>query len=56
MNIGDKYLICGGYGRYILIVDPKTDKYTFESQIKGDFVYYRAYWVDNIHGLDPNKK
>jgi len=56
MNIGDKYLICGGFGRYLLIVDPKTDKYIFESQIKGNFVYYRAYWVDNIHGLDQNKK
>jgi arylsulfate sulfotransferase len=49
MNVGENYMISGGSGNYLLIVDPKTDKYLFEAKL--NYCNYRGYYVDNIDGI-----
>ena len=49
-KVGQNYFIGGGYGKYMLLVDPKTDKYLFEMRI--NLPSYRAYLVDSLYGLE----
>ena len=49
-KVGNNYLICGGAAKYILLVDPKTDKYIFEMRV--NLMSYRAYKVDSLYGLE----
>jgi hypothetical protein len=53
-KLGDKYFICGGVARYLLLVDPTTDKYHFE--MSGNLASYRAYVVDSIYGLERGEE
>lgn len=52
-KVNGKYLVCGGYSKYIAMIDPKTDNYIFYS--KGNHLHYRVYWTDNIYGLESKK-
>ncbi|NDC40939.1 MAG: hypothetical protein EBZ77_05225 [Chitinophagia bacterium] len=52
-TVGDKYLICGGLGNYLLMVDPQTNKYLFE--VKTNMPMYRAYFAESIAGLHLSK-
>lgn len=49
-KLGDNYMICGGIANYLLIVDPKTDRYLFHLQ--SNMHFYRGYYVENIYGLE----
>ena len=49
-KIRDRYLIDGGIGNYLLLVDPKTNKY--EMEMKENLPSYRAYKVDSLYGLE----
>ena len=54
LKMGDNYLIGGGLAKYMLLVDPKNDKYLME--IRENFPSYRIYKVDSLYGLEKQSK